>query len=202
MIHGVAKSRTQLSDWTELNWINESTSTSDVLTSFASLYHLDCPGRHGLHFMLSKLFIGLLVILIDCTLNYTFSSKPFYSFVHPLLFVCRGCLYSMKVKVAQSYLTLWDPRDYTVHGTLQARILEWVAFPFSMGSSQSGIEPRSPTLQVDSLASEPPGKPKNTGVGSLSLLQGIFLTQESNQGLLHCRRILYHLSHQRSSSLW
>ena len=39
------------------------------------------------------------------------------------------------------------------------------------------IEPRSPTLQVDSLLFEPPGKPKNTGVGSLSLLQGIFLTQ-------------------------
>ena len=35
-----------------------------------------------------------------------------------------------------------------------------------------GIEPRSPTLQADSLPSEPPGKPKNTGVGSLSLLQG------------------------------
>ena len=41
------------------------------------------------------------------------------------------------------------------------------------------IEPRSPTLQVDSLPFEPPGKPKNTGMGSLSLLQGIFLTQES-----------------------
>ena len=35
------------------------------------------------------------------------------------------------------------------------------------------------------LQSEPPGKPKNTGVGSLSLLQGIFPTQESNLGLLH-----------------
>ena len=54
----------------------------------------------------------------------------------------------------------------------------------------------SPTLQADSLSSEPPGKPINTGVGSLSLLQGIFLTQESNRGLLHCRWILYHLSHQ------
>ena len=53
-----------------------------------------------------------------------------------------------------------------------------------------GIEPRSPTLQVDYLLSEPPGKPKNTGVGSLSLLQGIFPTQRSNQGLLHCRWIL------------
>ena len=40
---------------------------------------------------------------------------------------------------------------------------------------------------------------QNTGVGSLSLLQGIFQTQGSNSGLLHCRRILYQLSHQGSS---
>ena len=44
-----------------------------------------------------------------------------------------------------------------------------------------GIEPRSPALQVDSLPAEPPGKPKNTGVGSLSLLHWIFLIQELNQ---------------------
>ena len=55
------------------------------------------------------------------------------------------------------------------------------------------IEPRSPALQVDSLLSEPPGKSKNTGVGSLSLLWGIFLTQELNPDLLHCRQILYQL---------
>ena len=41
-----------------------------------------------------------------------------------------------EVKVAQSCLTLCDPMDYIVHGILQARILEWVAFPFSRGSSQ------------------------------------------------------------------
>ena len=41
-----------------------------------------------------------------------------------------------EVKVAQSCLTLYDPMDYTVHGILQARILEWVAYPFSSGSSQ------------------------------------------------------------------
>ena len=40
------------------------------------------------------------------------------------------------MKVAQSCPTLCDPMDYTVHGILQARILEWVAFPFSKGSSQ------------------------------------------------------------------
>ena len=41
-----------------------------------------------------------------------------------------------EVKVVQSCLTLCDPMDYTVHRILQARILEWVAFPFSRGSSQ------------------------------------------------------------------
>ena len=61
-----------------------------------------------------------------------------------------------------------------------------------------GIKPRSPALQVDSLTAEPQGKPKNTGVGSLSLLQGIFPTQESNWGLLCCRQILYQLSYQGS----
>ena len=47
---------------------------------------------------------------------------------------CWNC--SVKVKVAQSCPTLYDPMDYTVHGILQARILEWVAIPFSRGSSK------------------------------------------------------------------
>ena len=64
-----------------------------------------------------------------------------------------------------------------------------------------GIEPKSSTLQADSLLAEPQGKPKNTGVGRLSLLQRIFLTQESNRGLLHCRRILYQLSYE-GSPIW
>ena len=51
---------------------------------------------------------------------------------------------------------------------------------------------------LDSLPAEPPGKPKNTEVGSPSLLWGIFLTQELNWGLLHCRRILYPLSYEGS----
>ena len=53
----------------------------------------------------------------------------------------------MNVKVAQSCLTLCDPMDYTVHGILQARILEWVAFPFSRGTFQ----PRDQT-QVSCIA--------------------------------------------------
>ena len=86
---------------------------------------------------------------------------------------CHFLLQCMKVKseseVAQSCLTLSDPTDCSppgssVHGIFQARILEWVAIPFSRGSSQllnlpNEIEPQSPSLQADSLPSEPPQKP-------------------------------------------
>ena len=57
----------------------------------------------------------------------------------------------MEVKVAQLCPTLWDPMDYTVHGILQARILEGVAFPTSGDLPNPGIEPRSSALQADSL---------------------------------------------------
>ena len=102
--------------------------------------------------------------------------------------------------VAQLCLTLCGPMDCSppgssVLGVLQARMLEWVSMSSSR-AGRSGIKPRSPTLQVDSLLSEPPGKAKNTGVGSLSHLQRIFPTQVLNWGLLHCRWILYQLSYQ------
>ena len=108
-----------------------------------------------------------------------------------------------EAKVTQSCRTLCDLMDCTVHGILQARILEWVAFPFSrdpLVDPNPGIEPRSPSLQTDSLPAEPQGKPKNTAAGSLSLLQRIFLAQELNLGLLHCRQTLYQLSYQGSPS--
>ena len=76
--------------------------------------------------------------------------------IHSLLRMLK-----VKVLVTQLYLTLWEPMDYSspgssVHGILQATILEWVAIPFSRGSSR----PRSPASQADSLPSEPSGKPK------------------------------------------
>ena len=76
----------------------------------------------------------------------------------------------------------------------------WSGLPFPpLGDLPNpGIEPRSPALQADSLPSKISGKPKNTGVGSLSLLQWIFQTQESNRGFLHFRQILYQLSYQGS----
>ena len=66
--------------------------------------------------------------------------------------------------------------------------------PSPGGRPNPGIKPRSPALQLDSLPSEPSGKPMSTGVGNLSFLQEIFLTQELNQGLLHCRQILTQLA--------
>ena len=149
----------------------------------------------------------------------------------------------VKVKVTQLCLIHCDSVNCnlqvsSVCGILQSRILEWVAVPFSRGSSASRDRTQVshiaggfftiwvtresqyssqyfamhssrgsfqlkdqtmfPTLQANSLPSVPPGKPKNTGVVSLSFLQGIFLTQESNCGLLHHSSILYQPSYQGS----
>ena len=69
----------------------------------------------------------------------------------------------VKVKVAQSCQTLWDPMDCTIHGILQARILEWVAYPFSSGSFRPRNQTESPALQADSLPTELSGKPQIKG---------------------------------------
>ena len=68
----------------------------------------------------------------------------------------------MKVKVSCSVMSDSEIMDYTspgssVHEVLQARILEWVAMPFSRESSNPGIKPRTRALQAGSLPPEPPG---------------------------------------------
>ena len=73
--------------------------------------------------------------------------------------------YSLSCLAAQLYLTLCDPMDCSppessVHGILQARILEWVAFPPPGGLPNPGIEPASPALQVDSLPLSHQGSPR------------------------------------------
>ena len=65
----------------------------------------------------------------------------------------------------------------TFHGILQSRTLEWGDFPFSSGSSQPREQAQVSRMAGGSLPGEPQGKAKNTGVGSLSLLQQICLTQ-------------------------
>ena len=90
-------------------------------------------------------------------------------------------------------LTLWY---YIVHGILQARILEWVAFPLFRRSSQSRDRTQVSRIADRFFTSWATREAKNTGVGSLSLLQRIFPTQELNQGLPYCRQILYQLCYQ------
>ena len=107
----------------------------------------------------------------------------------------------MKLKVLSHVWLFAIPWISPGHGILQARIQEWVAFPFSRESSQ----PRDQT-QVFCIA----GRFFNSWtireaqeywsgqVGSLSLLQRIFPTQESNWGLLQCRQVFYQMSYQGS----
>ena len=123
-------------------------------------------------------------------------------------------------------LTDCSLKDFSVHGISQASMLEWVAMSFSSLSTffrQWGerflihtwklfqehlhyaysLESESHSVMSNSLQPHRLYSPwnslgQNTGVGSLSILQGIFPTQESNWGLLCCRRILYQLSYQGS----
>ena len=88
------------------------------------------------------------------------------------------------VKVTQSCLTLCDPMNYTVHEFSRPEYWSGQLFPSPGDLPNPGIKPRSPALQVDSSPAEPSGKPKNTGVGSLSLLQRMFLIR--NQSRVSC----------------
>ena len=103
--------------------------------------------------------------------------------------------------VAQSCPTVCDPWTVARQTPLSMgfpRQEYWSRLPCPPPGDlpSSGIKPRSPTLQADSLSSEPLGKLEKTGVGNLSLLQGNFPTQESIY--LHCRWILYQLSYRGS----
>ena len=106
--------------------------------------------------------------------------------------------FSSSVDITQSCPTLCNPTAYTVHGILQARILEWVALPSPRDLPYPGVEPRSPTLQADSLPAEPPGKSKNIGVGKPIPSPVDLPNQELNWDLLHCRWILHQMNYQGS----
>ena len=94
----------------------------------------------------------------------------------PKLFLHVMC---MCAKSLQSCPTLCDPMDCSppgssVHGILQARILEWVAIAFSRESFWPGTKPEPPALQADSLPSESPGKPPISGSKPQRDVHGLF----------------------------
>ena len=109
------------------------------------------------------------IVCTISTLRHPFEAFTNFKVVHMLnnfLNNHAGTIMNVKVLVTQPCPTLCDPMDhsppgFSVHGILQARILEWVTIPFLEDLSCPGIEPRSPTLQADSLPSEPPGKWSN-----------------------------------------
>ena len=112
------------------------------------------------------------------------------------LTLCPNTWKWKSLRLFQLFVTPW-----TIQSMEFSRPEYWSRQPFlSPGDHlpSPGIEPRSPALQVDSLPAESQRKPKSTGMGSLSLLQQIFVTQESNWGLLRCRWNLYQLSYQGS----
>ena len=124
------------------------------------------------------------------------------------------------------FVNLWTVAHQVPLSTGFSRQESWSGLlcPSPEDLPDPGTEPRSPALQTDSSLTEPPEKPlkvkvnvaqlcptlwdsmayspwnspgQNTGVGSLSLLQGIFPTQGLNPGLPHCRQILYWLSQKQ-----
>ena len=95
--------------------------------------------------------------------------------------------HSVKVKVSQLWPTLCNLMDYTVHGILQARIQEWVAFPFSRGSSQPKDRTQVSQSAGRFFTSWASREVQEYRMGSLFLLKWIFPAQELNWGLLHCK---------------
>ena len=103
-----------------------------------------------------------------------------------------------------------SPPGSSVHRILQSTILEWVAIPFSGASSHPGIKPGSPALQVDSLPSEPPGKPIKTHCDSSYqiMLTNSFSSSQNSENINHqektwpTKRKLRHKSVAQKTVIW
>ena len=140
-VHGFTKSQTWLSDWTELNRTGFPNMVKNPLANagdmgLGRLWQLmkNREAWHAVAHVVTKSQRQLKTELNWTELNVSYVK--------------------VKVLVTQSCVTLCDPMDFSpsgssVHGILLLRILEWVAIPFSGGSSPSGIEPKSPGLQTD-----------------------------------------------------
>ena len=126
-IHGVAKSRTRLSGFTFTFHFH---ALEKEMATHSSVLAWRIPGTGE---------PGGLPSMGSHRVGHNWSDLAAATAYHDrkinVLHILEVYIY-LKVKVTQLCLTLCDPMDSTVHGILQVRILEWVAFPFSRGSSQ------------------------------------------------------------------
>ena len=134
---------------------------------------------------------------------------PSMGFGFLLSFVHRAMNEEIQISLKSGFHFFWNiPRGrvqlfvtpWTTQSMEFSRPEHWSGEPFpSPGDLPSPrIEPRSPARQADSFPAKPPGKPNNTGVGSLSLLQQILPTKELNCSLLHFTCLLYQMNCQGS----
>ena len=144
-------------------------------------------------------------------MNFFFKTTPssFLKFLSVLGLCCCGGFSLVAKSEGYSLVAVLQSKGSRACGLLKLQVLRQEHRLNSCGVQtsllcgmwdipRSRIEPRSPALWADSLPAKSQGKPKNTGVGNVYLLQRIFPTQGSNHGLLHCRQILYQLSYQGS----
>ena len=130
--------------------------------------------EQGVGKIIQKIKSKVCCLILNFTYTHTCIYNKIFSLIHYLLiYLCTFC-------VSNIHLSLISCPQGTC---------------FLESESHSVL---SDSLRVHGLYSPWNSLGQNTGVGSLSLLQGIFPTQESNQGFLHCRRILYQLSYQGS----
>ena len=141
------------------------------ITSVSDTRHCD-SAIHAYVFILRQIFS-------PCRL----SRNPEWSSLCHTIDLCWLSILHM-CSVAQSRLTLCDHQAPLSMGFSRQEYWSGLPCPPPGDLPDPGIEPRSSALQAHSSPAEPPAKPKNTGVGSLSLLQGVFLTQGLNLHLL------------------
>ena len=129
--------------------------------------------------------------------------------VDPSINVSSSCIFQLQIAIVFTLFlccTVFSlsvvPYSFRPHGLWPSRHVYpwgfsrqkyWTRLPCP--PTNPGIEPKFPALHTDSFTVWATQEAQDTGVGSLSLLQGIFPTQELNHGLLHCRWILYQLSY-------
>ena len=217
-VHRVSKSRTWLSDWTELNWTE-----CQFMTIFETVQKEDIESLSPL-FLITEPWLQILALCkpLESSLGQEWWGHSSWvssllclplcwlrtksTFLFPpnsvSVFFCIWLQWSERTKILGS--TMFLPGKF--HG--QRSLVDYIpqGHKKSNTAEHSRLQSETESHSVMSDSLQPRGlynlwnsPGQNTGVGSLSLLQGIFPTQGFYPGLPHCRQILYQPSHKRST---